>query len=82
MYGSMMTEATNFRLTCDFVSILCLFFAILYFIIADGATAFKKSSCKDKEGAPINLGGHSFLFQPIISRSRASSMGVNLSALN
>lgn len=42
-YGSFLTEAVGFRMTCDIVAIILFVFAILYFAIAGGAEAFRSS---------------------------------------
>ena len=43
MFGALMTKNFGFRVCCDTVSLLCLIFAILYYLIADGLDAFKSS---------------------------------------
>ena len=43
VYGSVMVEAIGFRLTCDVVGLICIFFALLYFVVAGGATAFRET---------------------------------------
>ena len=42
-YGALTSEAVGFRMTCDIVAILCIFFAIIYFISAEGWNAFKNT---------------------------------------
>lgn len=44
-YGSFVTEAIGFRMTSDIVAILCLAFAISYFSLAGGMSAFRMT-CK------------------------------------
>ena len=44
-YGAIVTEAVGFRMTADIVAIICFFFAVVYFALAGGLTAFK-TSCK------------------------------------
>lgn len=48
LYGSLMTENTNFRVTCDVLGILFLAYSFLYMIMTDGYSAFKDSKCEDK----------------------------------
>ena len=62
LYGSQMTSAFNFRLTCDYVSAFCFVFAFVYLFVAQGIKAFRESTCKDDEkGVPMDI-GHSFLY--------------------
>ena len=44
-YGAFVTEEVGFRVTSDIVAIICFVFALTYFILAGGLTAFR-SSCK------------------------------------
>ena len=46
-YGSFMVEAVGFRVTSDVVGLLCVFFALLYFVSAGGASAFRET-CRKK----------------------------------
>ena len=39
-YGSIASTALGFRLTTDIVSIVCLFFGVIYFILGNGLQAF------------------------------------------
>lgn len=43
IYGSLMASATSFQYTCDSVSFICLGFALSYFVLGDGYSAFKNS---------------------------------------
>ena len=43
LYGSIVTEAYDFRTCCDSVSIICLVFSIIYYFVADGKNALKDS---------------------------------------
>jgi hypothetical protein len=38
-----MTRIVGFKLTCDIVAIICLFFSILYYFCADGQQALNRS---------------------------------------
>ena len=38
-----MTQLVGFKLTCDIVAIICLFFSILYYTYADGQQALNRS---------------------------------------
>ena len=40
-YGSFITEAFGFRITCDYVAIICIAFALVYFIFGGGIQAIK-----------------------------------------
>ena len=44
-YGSFVTEAVGFRMTCDIVAIICFVFALVYVIVAGGVSAFA-TTCK------------------------------------
>ena len=55
LYGSLMTEYFNFRLTSDYVAILCLFFAVVYFTFCRGPAAFVESKCTNY-GEPHHFG--------------------------
>ena len=46
MYGATMSARYGFRVACDFVAIFCLFYAIMYYLLADGKSAFKGSKWK------------------------------------
>ena len=81
LYGSLMTEFTNFRYTCDFVALLCLLFSFLYFISTDGVSAFKNSSCKDDTGVPMEI-GHSFIFQPQLRKVDKKAAVYNNTSMN
>ena len=41
LYGATTYSVLNFRLTQDILAIFCISFAILYFFLADGISAFK-----------------------------------------
>lgn len=43
LYGSNMTSAVGFRLTSDYVAIICFAFALIYFECGGGADAFIKT---------------------------------------
>ncbi len=43
-----MTEKYGFRLTCDFVALLCLSFSIIYFVFGKGLSAFLESDWSRK----------------------------------
>ena len=47
VYGSFMVEAVGFRVTCDIVGLICIAFALLYFVVAGGASAFRET-CRAK----------------------------------
>ena len=49
VYGSVMVEAVGFRLTCDVVGLICIFFALLYFVVAGGASAFRETCRANKQ---------------------------------
>ena len=42
-----MVEAVGFRVTSDVVGLICIFFALLYFVVAGGASAFRET-CRTK----------------------------------
>ncbi len=44
IYGSEFTKIFGYRLTVDIVAIIALTLGLLYFILADGCAAFKKSN--------------------------------------
>ena len=46
-YGSFMVEAVGFRVTSDVVGLVCIFFALLYFVFAGGVSAFRET-CRRK----------------------------------
>ena len=48
-YGAFMVEAVGFRMTSDIVGVICMFFALTYFIVAGGTNAFKKTCRKKTE---------------------------------
>jgi hypothetical protein len=37
LFGAMVTQKMNFSYCCDMVSIICLVFAILYYIFGEGS---------------------------------------------
>lgn len=43
LFGAQMTENYGFQTCCDYVAIICLVFALLYYVTCDGKEAFKKS---------------------------------------
>ena len=43
LYGSIVTAEYGFRYCCDLVSIICLVFAISYYVLADGQEAIQNS---------------------------------------
>ena len=45
LYGSFMTGYFNFRVTCDYVAVLCLVFSLIYFFFGRGPSAFSESRC-------------------------------------
>lgn len=49
IFGSFVTKMTSFQTCCDIVAIISLIFSIMYYICADGFTAFRTSSCKQVE---------------------------------
>lgn len=70
IYGSLMTEYFNFRLACDYISIICLIFAAIYFIFAKGWSSFAESRCTNY-GEHIKF-GTSMILSPL-NRSRIYS---------
>ena len=48
-----MVEAVGFRMTSDIVALLCIFFALCYFIFAEGPSAFR-DTCRKKRLPNIN----------------------------
>ena len=44
-YGAIMTESVGFRMTADVAAIICFVFAVAYFALAGGPTAFS-STCR------------------------------------
>ena len=49
IFGATLTKAYGFQICCDLVSIVCLVFAILYYICAEGRSAIKDSKWGDIE---------------------------------
>ena len=49
-----MVEAVGFRVTSDVVSIICMVFAMLYFTLAGGPTAFRQT-CKRQRSPERDL---------------------------
>lgn len=47
-YGSFLTEAFGFRITCDYVAIICAIFALVYFCFGGGIQAIKLTHKKRK----------------------------------
>jgi hypothetical protein len=43
MYGSIMTEIFNYRLTCDYAAFLLDLFGCIYFLFGQGWNSFKNS---------------------------------------
>ena len=48
LFGTYITQYFGFRICCDSVALMCLIFAILYFIFADGCKAFRDSKWVNK----------------------------------
>ena len=44
-----MVEAVGFRVTSDVVGLICIFFALLYFVVAGGASAFRETCRANKQ---------------------------------
>lgn len=43
LFGAAMTQANGFGYTCDSVSLICLLFSILYYLLGDGSQAMRNS---------------------------------------
>jgi hypothetical protein len=43
LIGSNFTQLYGFRIMCDFVALICLVFAIMYYIFCDGGEAISES---------------------------------------
>ena len=43
LFGASLTQAYGFGYTCDTVSLICLLFSILYYILGDGSQAMRNS---------------------------------------
>eukprot|EP00347_Sterkiella_histriomuscorum_P019495 403341410 len=70
LFGSIMTEYFNFRLTSDYVAVICLAFALIYFVFGQGYSAFRDSEWTNY-GEPIKFG--SSMISTPLNRSRVYS---------
>ena len=57
LYGAMMYEKTNFRLTEDVLGLIIFTFGIIYFGSAGGYSAFSNTFRSKEEGKPIAIPG-------------------------
>ena len=65
-----MVEAVGFRLTADVVAMICIFFAILYFVLAGGMDAFRETCRKSRSSSFYMMGPTS----PGLQRMRINSI--------
>lgn len=47
LYGAIVTEMYGYKVCCDFVAVISLFFAVLYYVITDGKEAIVTSKWVD-----------------------------------